>query len=185
MGDFFWTFLAYFSHYNLLNFPLNFCYNLFHSFVLNFNLLNTFMQKKKYQKFSVITYDNKPSNENILPFITIFYPNNLNIYSTIRSSVSCFKNNNISGFHTIHLIQSKLQSLNLKKLLTKAEFGEVLSSKFNCSDKRCIWYNYLLINDYYTFKNVQITFKLKNGFTWHKSNIKGGIYWTDKGKKLN
>ena len=78
-----------------------------------------------------------PSNENILPFITTFYPNNLNIYSTIRSSVRFFKNNNVSGFHTIHLIQSKLQSLNLKKLLTKAEFGEVLSSKFNCSDKRC------------------------------------------------
>ena len=29
----------------------------------------------------------KPSNENILPFITTFNPNNPNIYSTIKSSV--------------------------------------------------------------------------------------------------
>ena len=36
---------------------------------------------------------------------------------------------------------------------------------FNCSDKKCECYNYFLINDHYTFKNVQITFKLKNRFT--------------------
>ena len=36
-----------------------------------------------------------PSNENILPFITTFNPNNPNIYSTIKSSVNCLKNNNV------------------------------------------------------------------------------------------
>ena len=77
----------------------------------------------------------KLSNENILPFITTFNPNNPNIYSTIKSSVNCLKNNNVSGFHNIKLIQSKRQSRNLKKLLTKAEFGEILSGTFNCSDK--------------------------------------------------
>ena len=46
------------------------------------------------------------------------------------------KNNNISSFHIIKPIQSKRQSPNLKKLLTKAEFPEVLSSTFNCSDKK-------------------------------------------------
>ena len=113
----------------------------------------------------------KPSNENILPFITTFNPNNPNIYSTIKSSVNCLKNNNVSGFHNIKLIQSKRQSPNLKKLLTKAEFGEVLSGTFNCSDKRCECCNYLLINDHYTFKNVQITFKLKNCFTCNSFNV--------------
>ena len=43
------------------------------------------------------------------------------------------------------------QSPNLKKLLTKAEFGEVLSGTFNCSDKRYECYNYLLIK---TFKLI-------------------------------
>ena len=32
-------------------------------------------------------------------------------------------------------------------------------------------YNYLLINDHYTFKNVQITFELKNRFTCDSFNV--------------
>ena len=104
-----------------------------------------------------------------MPFIRTFNPNNPNIYSTIKSSVNCLKN--VSGFHNIKLIQSQRQSPNLKKLLTKAEFGEILLGTFNCSDKRCECCNYLLINDHYTFKNVQITFKLKNRFTCDSFNI--------------
>ena len=112
-----------------------------------------------------------PSNENILPFIPTFNPNNPNIYSTIKSSVNYLKNNNVSGFYNIKLIQSKRQSSNLKKPLTKAEFGEVLSRTFNCSDKRCECCNYLLINDHYTFKTIQIKFKLKIRFTCDSFNL--------------
>ena len=43
------------------------------------------------------------------------------IYSTIKSSVNCLKNN--SGFHNINLIKSKHQ--HLRKHLTKAEYGEI------------------------------------------------------------
>ena len=81
------------------------------------------------------------------------------------------KNNNVSSFHNIKLIQSRRQSPNLKKGLTKAEFGEVLSGMFNCSHKRCECSNYLLINDHYTFKNVQITFTLENHFTCNSFNL--------------
>ena len=111
------------------------------------------------------------SNENILPFIATFNPNNPNNYSTIKSLVNCLKNNNISGFHNIKLIQSKHQSPSLKILLTKAEFREVLLGMFNCSDKRCECCNCLLINDHYTFKNVPTTFKLKNYFTCDSLNL--------------
>ena len=69
----------------------------------------------------------KPSNENILPFSTTFNQNNPHIYSTIKSSVNSLKNNHVSGFHNINLIHSKRQSPIFKKLLTKAEYGEVLS----------------------------------------------------------
>ena len=86
------------------------------------------------------------------------------------SLVNCLKNNNVSGFHNVKLIQSQRQSPNLKKLLSKAEFGEVSSGTFNCSDKRCECSNYLYINDHYTFKNVQITCKLKNSFTCDSFN---------------
>ena len=44
----------------------------------------------------------KTSNEASLPFITTFNANNPNIYSTIKSSVICLKNNNVSGFHNIN-----------------------------------------------------------------------------------
>ena len=110
----------------------------------------------------------KPSNENILPFITTFNPNNLNICCTIKTSVICLKNNNVSNFHNINLIQSKRQPSNLKKFLTRAEYREVLSGMFNYSDKRCECCNYLLANDHYTFK---ITFKLKNRFTCNSFNL--------------
>ena len=79
----------------------------------------------------------KPSNRNILLFIKIFSLNNPNIYSSIKSSVNCLINNSISGIHNIKLIQSNRQPPNLKKNLSKTECGEILSGKFNCSDKRC------------------------------------------------
>ena len=93
----------------------------------------------------------KSSNENILLFITTFNPSNSNIYTTCKSSITCLKNNSVSGFHNIKVIQSKRQAPNLKKFLTKAEYGEVLSGKFNCSDERCDCCNYLLIINHYTF----------------------------------
>ena len=68
-------------------------------------------------------------------------------------------------------MQSKHQSPNLKKLLTKAEFEKVLLGTFNCSSKRCECCNYLLLNDHYTFKDIQITFKLKKLFTCDSFNL--------------
>ena len=106
-----------------------------------------------------------------MPFITTFTPNNPNVYSTIKSSINCLKNDNISGFYNINLIQSKRQPPNLKNPLTKVEYGEVLSGMFKSRDKRGEFCNYLLINDYYTFKNVQITFKLKIRFTYNSFNL--------------
>ena len=81
------------------------------------------------------------------------------------------KNNNISGFHNINLIQNKRQPPSLKKLLTREEYGEVLSGTFNCSDKRCEYCSYLLINGHCTFKNIQITFELKNRFRCDSFNL--------------
>ena len=42
---------------------------------------------------------------------------------------------------------------------------------FNCNDTRCECCNYLMINDLYTFKNFQTTFKLKNRFTCDSSSL--------------
>ena len=42
---------------------------------------------------------------------------------------------------------------------------------FSCGDKRCECCSYLLIYDHYTFKNVQITFKIKTRFTCDSFNF--------------
>ena len=78
----------------------------------------------------------------------------------------------VCSFHNIKLIQSKHQSLNSKKHLTKAKYREFLSGTFNCNDKRCKCCNYLLINDHYMFKNIQTTFKWKNSFTCNGFNLR-------------
>ena len=73
-------------------------------------------------------------------------------YSAIESLSNCLKNNNISGFHNIKFIQSKWQPTNLKKFLTKAEYGEILLGLFNNINKRCQYCNYLLlVNNNYKY----------------------------------
>ena len=42
---------------------------------------------------------------------------------------------------------------------------------FHWCNKRCECCNYYLINDHYTFKNVQITFTLKHHFTCDSFNL--------------
>ena len=93
------------------------------------------LKKQEFQKAISIPQKDlqkprKLSNENILLFIT-FNPNHLHIHSTTKPSVNCLKNNNVSGFHNIKLTWGKHQSPNLQKILTKVEFGEVLSGRFN------------------------------------------------------
>ena len=51
------------------------------------------------------------------------------------------------------LTTSKCQPLNLKKCLSKLEYGEILSGMFNCSDKRCECSICLLTNDHYKCSN--------------------------------
>ena len=76
-----------------------------------------------------VTYRNvkrrDSSNENILPFITTDNWDNTNIYSTVESSLYYSKNNNVRGFHSIRVIQSKWQDLYLKKLETKEKVHQV------------------------------------------------------------
>ena len=55
------------------------------------------------------------SNDNSLPFIITYNPNNPNVYEMIDKSIECLKPNKVDGFE-------KRQAPNLKKILTKAEF---------------------------------------------------------------
>ena len=64
------------------------------------------------------------SNDNSLPFITTYNPNNPNSYEIIDKSVECLKRNKVDGFENLRVIKSKRQAPNLKKSPTKAEFSQ-------------------------------------------------------------
>ena len=65
------------------------------------------------------------TNDNSLPFITTYNPNNPNAYEMIDKSVECLKRNKVDGFENLRVIKSKRQAPNLKKILTKAEFSQI------------------------------------------------------------
>ena len=104
------------------------------------------------------------SNDNSLPFITIYNPNNLNVYEMMDKSVECLKRNKVDGFENLRVIKSKGQAPNLKKILNKAEFSQKQVGVFKCPDKRCECCASLPLGNSYTFKNVDETFNLNTLF---------------------
>ena len=64
------------------------------------------------------------SNDNSLPFITTYNPNNPKAYEMIGKSIECLKRNKVDGFENLTVIKSKRQAPNLQKILTKAEFSQ-------------------------------------------------------------
>ena len=111
------------------------------------------------------------SNDNSLPFITTYNPNNPNVYEMIDKSVECLKRNKVDGFENLKVIKSKRQAPNLKRILTKAEFSQKQVGVYKCPDKRCECCASLLLGNSYTFKNVDKTFNLKAHFSCDSSNL--------------
>ena len=70
------------------------------------------------------------SNDNSLPFITTYNPNNPNVYEMIDKSVECLKRNKVDCFENLRVIKSKKQVPNLQKILTKAAFSQKQSWSF-------------------------------------------------------
>ena len=108
------------------------------------------------------------SNDNSLPFITTYNPNNPDVYEMIDKSVECLKRNK-DDFENLKVINSKRP--NLKRILTKAEFSQKQVGVYKCPDKRCECCSSLLLGNSYTFKNVDKTFNLKTCFSWDSYNL--------------
>ena len=111
------------------------------------------------------------SNDNSLPFITTYNPNNPNVYEMIDKSVECLKRSKVDGFENLRVIKSIRQVPNLKKILTKAEFSKKQVGVFKCPDKRCKCCASLLLGKSYTFINIDKTFNLKAHFSCDGSNL--------------
>ena len=123
------------------------------------------------------------SNDNSLPFITTYNPNNLNVYEMIEKSVECLKQNKVDGFESLRLIKSKGQAPNLKKILTKVEFSQKQVGVFKCRDKRCECCASPLLGNSCTFKNVNKAFNLKAHFSCNSSNLLYAVICPTRGEK--
>ena len=71
------------------------------------------------------------SNDNSLLFITTYNPSNPNVYEMIDKTVECLKRNKVDGFENLKVIKSKRQAPNLKRILTKGDFINVLTKDAN------------------------------------------------------
>ena len=124
------------------------------------------------------------NDKNMITFISTHNPNNPNIFPKINEALNTLINNNVDGFKKdSKLIQAKRQSNNLKKILTKAEFTSKKPGVYKCGDKRCECCNYLLLEDSYTFKHVNKTFKLKSTMSCDSSNLVYVIICTTCGEE--
>ena len=112
----------------------------------------------------------KKKNE-VLPFISTFNTNNPPAYNAIKNSVEILQRNNVPGLESIKLINSKRQTPNLKKLLTKAEFSNEEVGFRKCQDLRCECWESLLQYKEYTFKKVNKTFTLKTPMSSNSFNV--------------
>ena len=110
------------------------------------------------------------SNDNSLPFITTYNPNNPNVYEMINKSVECLKRNKVDGFENLRLIKSG-EAPDLKKILTKAEFSQKQVEIYKCPDKRCECCASLLLGNSYPFKNVDKTHNLNAYLFCDSSNL--------------
>ena len=110
------------------------------------------------------------SNDNSLPFIIPYNPNNPNVYEIIDKSVECLRRNKVDGFENLRVTKSKRQVPNLKRILTKAEFSQKVGV-YKCPDKIYECCASLLLVNSYTFKHVDKTFNLKTYFYCNSYNL--------------
>ena len=95
--------------------------------------------------------------DEILPFISTFNSINPPIYNAIKNSVEVLKRNNVPGFESLKIINSKQHPSNLKKLLPKVEFSNEEVGTKKCQDTQCECCNHC----YYP-RNIHLKMEIKH-----------------------
>ena len=125
----------------------------------------------------LLTKKTKEENE-IIPFVHTFNPNNPNMFQIIHDSMPIIKTDEAlkTAFKGTKLISSKRQSPNLKQILTKASFSRNTKSEGGvkkCGDKRCKTCPYLDVTNKLEIGNNEkkFTFYIKFPFTCKTKNL--------------
>jgi len=114
------------------------------------------------------------TNNNILPFISTYNPNNYNLFPTIKRTFDSLKTMPTTKdiFKNYRLIDSKRQAPNLEKLLCKSQFlsQEQVFRTSNCG-KHCFCCDYIREGESYKFLNFEKEFNLKCAFNCESINL--------------
>ena len=125
------------------------------------NIPQTELRKPKQSK----------KDENIVPFISTYNPNNPKIFNNIKAAFETLKTNKIPGFTNLQLIKSLRQAPNLKRMLTSAAFSTKKAMVQKCGDSRCLCCQYLLLADHHVFKQTGFRFELKSSMSCNSFNL--------------
>ena len=97
--------------------------------------------------------------EDELPYVSTCNPNNTEMFGTLKGNIHILSNDETmrEALAKSKIIKSKRQPPNLKKLLTKAKFGEQRSRTkhkvFKCNRANCALCGYLAEGNSYDFKS--------------------------------
>ena len=112
----------------------------------------------------------KTLENNQIPFVTTYNPNNPAIFNTIKSTFENLQRSGVPGFKDSILLHSRRQAPNLKRILTKAAFSEKTPTADMCKKPRCECCKHILISDHYTFKSGY-RFELKRTMTCDSADV--------------
>ena len=158
-----------------LNFRLNELKNLLKDRGYPKNVIDDAISKAtSYKREDLLKSRVNEKDMSILPLVSTFNPKNPNVFPRVNECIktleTCPRLRN--AMKRTKLINSKRQSKNLKKLLTRAQFVDntVTHSVKKCNRPNCGTCIHLLEGNSYTFKNNQ-TFKVKENMSCDTANL--------------
>lgn len=137
-------------------------------------LIEAGIEKAKQIPLQILRQPKSKNNEEIIPFITTYNPNNPNIFPIIKQSFNNFQYSKTMSniFHKKKLVNSMSQAPNLGRLLCRSDFqSQHKQHEVKTCGKNCVCCPYLLNASTYIFKKVHKTFYLKTSFNCESNNL--------------
>lgn len=139
-----------------------------------FNLIKQGINKAKTLDKNAIRnpIENEEQQQDIIPMITTYNPNNAAISNFIRINYHTLQNNQETKeiFKDTRLILAKRQPKNLSKFLCKAQFEHKHATVTKCDKPRCKLCTQIITGDSYRFECGTL-FKVKTNMTCDSKNV--------------
>lgn len=137
-------------------------------------IINTGINKARaLDKRTLLEPTNRSESKDMIPFVSTFNPNNLNLNNVITNNFHTLQQNldtrNIFG--RFNLLNAKRQPKNLKKILCRAKFSQTTEAEIKkCGKARCQLCTCIKTGKHFTFENGS-SFTVKNTMTCDATNV--------------